>query len=257
MRRILWNANPLAGRKDDRWKGGESTATLASRLVFSYVSPLLDVVAGKNKENRTLTEEDAFALTEGYQSMDYAVESLAGAYDVARTKARHRLEEQKQTSNKNVVKNSQSLILLKAIVRNQKSMLLLTGIQRLVNTLIQAFPSLLVARLLRSIEAGPTVPIQESLKAAVALVAVLCLKMITENQFFHNVVNMATQIRGGVEGLIFDKSLRLPEGGSGVFTKNYTGKKSASGSDKTKETPKKALGSGGVSRSLSEANSMN
>jgi len=210
------------------------------------VSPLLDIVAGKNKENRTLTEEDAFTLTEGHQSMDHAVESLAGDYDVARTKARHRLEEQKQTSNKNAVKNSQSLILLKAIVRNQKSMLLLTGILRLTNTLIQAFPSLLVARLLRSIEAGPTVPIQESLKAAVALVAVLCLKMITENQFFHNVVNMATQIRGGVEGLIFDKSLRLPEGGSGVFTKNYTAKKSAAGTDKAKETPKKALGSGGV-----------
>ena len=69
---------------------------------------------------------------------------------------------------------------------------------------------------------------------------VLSLKMIMENQFFHNVVNMSTQIRGAVEGLIFDKSLRLPEGGSGVLTKD-TGSKSG-------EKPKKALGSGGVSR---------
>lgn len=259
LRRILWNANPLAGRTDDRWKGGEAKATIASRLLFSYVSPLLDVVGGKNLENRTLTEDDAFALAQEHRSMEYAVESLAGTYDLARTKARRRLEEKKQQASSNskkskeVVKNSESLVLLKAIVRNQKSLLLLTGIQRLTNTFVQAFPSLLVARFLRSIEAGPTAPIQESFKAVVLLVAVLCLKMVTENQFFHNVVSMSTRIRGSVEGLIFDKSLRLPEGGSGVLTKHIGGGKKTSGANngskaKIKESSKKALGSGGVSR---------
>ena len=45
---------------------------------------------------------------------------------------------------------------------------------------------------------------------------------------------MATQTRGAVEGLIFDKSLRLPDGGSGVLSK------------KEKDKEQKALGSGGV-----------
>ena len=250
LRKILWNANPRSGRKDGRWKGGEFSSSLASRLFFSYVSPLLDVVADKNA-NRTLTEDDAFALYEKH-SMNVAVESLADTYDQTRTKARRQLEEKKQAStNQRSIKNSESLILLKALVRDQKSALLLTGVLRLCNTVIQAFPSLLVARLLRSIEAGPSAPVQESLKAAFMLVGVLCLKMITENQYFHNVVRMATQVRGTVEGMIFDKSLRLPEGGSGVLTKvdSRDKNKSADGSTK-KEKQKKALGSGGVSSNM-------
>ena len=254
FRRILWNANPLAGRKDDRWKGGESTATIASRLVFSYVSPLLDIVDDNNKSNkdnnkntRTLTEEDAFDLSKGHRSMDKAVDALAETYDRSRIKAGRRLEEKRQeqqqqqsnngsgSNNNEVIKNSQSMILLKALVRDQKSILVLTGVQRLLNTCIQAFPSILVARLLRSIEAGNAQPISQSLKAAALLVSVLSIKMITENLFFHNVVNMSTQVRGALEGLIFDKSLRLPEGGSGVQTKQKSG-------------GTKAFGSGGVSK---------
>ena len=256
LRRILWNANPLSGLKDDRWKGGETTATFASRLLFSYVSPLLDIVADTNDKitNRTLTEEDAFAINE-QRSMNFAVESLASTYDTTRTKARRQLEEKRQESNGSEsntrkVKNSESLILLKALLKDQKKALVVTGVQRFVNTIVQAFPSLLVARLLRSIEAGPSSPIQESLKAAILLVGVLGLKMIMENQYFHNVVNMSTQIRGTMEGLIFDKSLRLPEGGSGVLTKVDTAdikKGDDKNNQKRKEKPKKALGSGGVS----------
>ena len=256
LRRMLWNANPLSGLKDDRWKGGETTATFASRLLFSYVSPLLDIVADTNDKitNRTLTEEDAFAINE-QRSMNFAVESLASTYDTTRTKARRQLEEKRQESNGSEsntrkVKNSESLILLKALLKDQKKALVVTGVQRFVNTIVQAFPSLLVARLLRSIEAGPSSPIQESLKAAILLVGVLGLKMIMENQYFHNVVNMSTQIRGTMEGLIFDKSLRLPEGGSGVLTKVDTAdikKGDDKNNQKRKEKPKKALGSGGVS----------
>lgn len=255
IRRILWNANPLAGRNDCRWKGGESTSTVASRLVFSYVSPLLDAGKQKRSNNQTLTEEDAFTLAKGHRSMEYAVESLSETYHRTQTKARRNLEEKKRQridkQSNEVFKNSQSLVLLKALIKDQKSMLLLTGVLRLINTAVQAFPSLLVARLLRSIEAGPTAPISESLNSALLLVGVLCLKMITENQFFHNVVNMSTRIRGSLEGLIFDKSLKLPEGGSGVMTKHDTvkakGKNKNSDENNTKEKPKKALGSGGVS----------
>lgn len=39
--------------------------------------------------------------------------------------------------------------------------------------------------------------------------AVLSVKMIIENQYFHHVLMYATQIRGVAAGIIFDKSLRL------------------------------------------------
>lgn len=242
FRRIVWNLNPLSGRKDDRWKGGESKATVASRLLFSYVSPLLDVAA-----NRTLTDQDALGVAPNSQ-MDVAVEGLADTYDRARQKAHHQIEVKRQrhrqksggSSSSNAadrvkLKNSQTWILLKALFQYQRSTLISTGCLRLLNTGIQAFPAIIVARLLRSIEAGTAEPVTKSVHAALLLVAVLSTKMIVENQLFHNVVNMSTQVRGALEGLIFDKSLRLPEGGSGVLAKQNL-------SDE-----KKALGSGGVS----------
>jgi hypothetical protein len=246
-RRIFWNLNPLPGRKNHRWKGGESQATLASRLLFSYVTPLLDVAA-----NRTLTENDALSVSEQLQ-MNVAVPKLADAYDKARRKARHTLETTRRrrrrrfngTNNNdshnrhdsNIVKkkkNSQTWILLQTLFQYQQSPLLFTGCLRLVNTAIQAFPAIIVARLLRSIEAGTTEPVSKSVRAALLLVGVLSVKMIVENQMFHHVVTMSTQVRGALEGLIFDKSLRLPEGGRGVMARQNL------------STEKKALGSGGV-----------
>ena len=38
------------------------------------------------------------------------------------------------------------------------------------------------------------------------------VKMVVENQYFHGVVGCATQVRGSVAGLVFDKALRLPAG---------------------------------------------
>lgn len=239
FRVILWNLNPLPGRKDSRWKGGESQATLASRLLFSYVSPLLSVAS-----NRTLTEDDAFAVADS-QKMNVAVGSLTETYEEVRQKAQRKLESKRQRLNeqnkgkkkeiKEEVKNSQSMILLKALVKYQRSALILTGCMRLCNTAIQAFPAILVSRLLRSMEAGTADPASKAVKSALMLVGVLSTKMIVENQLFNNVVNMSTQVRGALEGLIFDKSLRLPDGGSGVMAKQPFGNE------------KKALGSGGVS----------
>lgn len=40
--------------------------------------------------------------------------------------------------------------------------------------------------------------------------------MVIENQYFHNVVKYSTAVRGSLAGLIFDMSLRLQGGGTGV-----------------------------------------
>lgn len=218
---------PTSGKKDGSWKGGESKATIPSRLIFAYVSPLLELAS-----KRTLTEEDSFDVADSLR-MDHSVDSLATVYDQVRRKAHKKIEEQRE-KGADSVKKSQSILLLKALVKQQRGMLILTFFLRLLNTGVQAFPAILVSRLLRSIEAGNSVPASKAFSAAFMLLSVLTLKMVTENQFFHNVVNMSTKTRGSLEGLIFDKSLRLPEGGSGVLTKQ-------AGSEE-----KKALGSGGV-----------
>jgi hypothetical protein len=227
IRQFFHNLNPAGGKKDGRWKGGEVTATYPARLIFSYVAPLLDLAA-----ERRLDVEDAFQVAE-HLKMNQTVTSLAMAYDTARTKSQKRIEDQKAQGEQDV-KKSQSLVLLKALLKNQKRSILATGILRLFNTAVQAFPSILVARLLRCVEAGNSLPASQSILAAITLVAVLTFKMLLENQFFNTVVTMSTQTRGALEGLIFDKSLRLPGGGSGVLSKF--------GNDKQK----KALGSGGV-----------
>ena len=80
-------------------------------------------------------------------------------------------------------------------------------------------------------------PASKAIYSALSLVAVLSTKMILENQFFHRVVLMATQTRGQLEGMIFDKSLRLPDGGSGILAKR---------DKRDKDQKRKTLGSGGV-----------
>ena len=125
---------------------------------------------------------------------------------------------------------------MKALAQDQRYSLVSTGLLRLLNTAIQAFPSILIASFLRSIETGTNLDVAKSLKAAVLLVLLLVSKMIIENQYFHKVVNMSTEVRGSLEGMIFDKALRLPEGGSGVLIND------------AKQNINKTLGIGGVSK---------
>ena len=228
IRNFISNLNPSGGKKDGRWKGGESKATVTARLIFSYVSPLIDLAS-----ERKLTADDALEVAENLK-MSTSVSDLSAIYDERQRKTQKKIEEQKQKEGPEVVKKSRSLILLRSLLIYQRRRLILTAILRLCNTAVQAFPALLVARLLRLIEAGSKYPASKALTTALTLAGVLSLKMITENQFFHNVVTLSTQTRGALEGLIFDKSLKLPGGGSGVVSKQ--------GKDKEK----KALGSGGV-----------
>ena len=228
--RILQFASRLRPSKEKREKvlnGGEKSASFPSRMFFSYVSPLLDLAS-----KRTLSEEDAFEIADNL-SMDRSVESLAMVYEEVRQKAEKKIESQREKGG-TMSKNSQSTILLRALLKQQRGALVLTGVLRLLNTGVQAFPAILVSRLLRTIEAGNALPVSKAYTAAFMLVSVLSTKMVLENQYFHNVVSMSTKTRGSLEGLIFDKSLRLPNGGSGVMTKQ-----------RSKEE-KKALGSGGV-----------
>jgi len=112
----------------------------------------------------------------------------------------------------NKKEQSKATVLAKALLTSQKQTLILTGVLRLCNTIVQAFPSLLIARLLRQIEAGNSLKASKPIRSALLLVTVLSVKMIIENQYFHNCVKCACEIRGSIGGMIFDKSLRLSAG---------------------------------------------
>ncbi|CAB9499450.1 Multiple drug resistance-associated protein-like transporter 1 [Seminavis robusta] len=216
-------------QQSPRWKGGEDAASLPSRLLFRYASPLLDL-AGK----RRLEVDDAFEVCDGHR-MNTTVSSLANIYGTLREKSRRKIEKQRQ-AGVDKVKSSQSLILTQALFQHQRSMLLRTGLMRLLNTCVQAYPAVLLARLLRLLEAGDANHPSAAFGAAVNLVAVLLVKMVIENQYFHYVVRCAAEVRGSLSGLIFDKSLRLPGGGSSVTHK--TGRKNGK--------KRAELGTGGV-----------
>ena len=115
---------------------------------------------------------------------------------------------------------SSTLLLAQALLQHQRPYLIVTGLLRLTNTIVQAFPSILVAKLLRSIEAGTTQPIHTSLLTATTLVTILSIKMILENQYFHYLVQSSTNIRDNLASMIFNKSLRLQQGGSNTVRKD-------------------------------------
>jgi ABC-type multidrug transport system fused ATPase/permease subunit len=195
-------------RRTPRTETGEYSVSLPSRLIYSYANPLIR----KASSNQTLEPSDAMEVPDA-RRMEASVTHLADIYRELRHKHRRTLEQRKLQGAHTAY---EAFLLTKALFLHQRKMLVFSGILRLLNTAVQAFPALLVARLLRLVEAGQAQPVSRALQAALTLVAVLSVKMITENQYFHNVVKMSTQVRGALAGLVFDKALRLPGGGSGV-----------------------------------------
>lgn len=235
------------------WQDGEYNSTLSSKLTFSYADPLLDIAA-----ERRLETEDGFNVPED-NLMQRAVSRLEDIYGKCRDKAEKRLsrirtEEASGTSNRSKSQKkrdryatSEPIVLGMALLKSQKKMLIVTGILRLLNTIAQAFPALLIARLLRQIESGDSLSPMQPLRSALLLVLVLSVKMIIENQYFHNVVKCACEVRGSISGVIFDKSLRLASGGGGGGTEAEDTISDESISEKKKKKKKMAaLGSGGV-----------
>jgi hypothetical protein len=190
----------------DDWKLGESKSSIFSKLLFGYVTALVDLAS-----KRELHESDVFQVPPS-QTMGSAVPELTNIYNKFQKKGSIHLLNRKKSRAKRPISPSESSILCQALLWHQRYTLLVTGILRLFNTGIQAFPALLIARLLHLLENGKKISIYQSFLAAASLLLVLTLKMIIENQYFHRVVTCATQVRGSLAGMIFEKSLRLPSG---------------------------------------------
>jgi ATP-binding cassette, subfamily C (CFTR/MRP), member 1 len=194
--------------ENTKWKSGEAKASLVSRLFFQYAKPLLTIAS-----QRRLGADDVFEVPDDRQ-MHSVVTSLTRIYQHVKSSSSTKLRAAHKDPN---TTDAQAAMLTKSLFWHQRHILVYTGLLRLLNTAVQAFPALLIARLLRLVEAGDAHSPHKALAAAVTLVVVLSLKMVLENQFFHQVVKSSTQVRGALAGLIFDKSLRLPSGeGNGV-----------------------------------------
>mmetsp|Transcript_18427 Transcript_18427/g.27306 ORF Transcript_18427/g.27306 Transcript_18427/m.27306 type:complete len:727 (-) Transcript_18427:8-2188(-) len=205
-------ADPFQNLSEDNLENsreGSYNTTLASELLFTYASPLVNEAS-----KRELTSDDAFQIP-FKKRMGSKVNQLASIYNKCRSKARLKIEKLRQ-KGQDEANISESNALLSALLLHQRRTLVITGLLRLLNTAVQAFPALLISRFLALLESGEEYPASKAIFTAVTLIAVLSVKMITENQYFHNVVKCATEVRGTLSGLIFDKSLRLPSGGEGV-----------------------------------------
>lgn len=178
------------------WKDGEYNTTIPSKLLYTYAGKLLDIAS-----ERRLESDDAFHVPDD-RLMARAVTRLEDKYGKCRDNAKRRLQQiqaeeedyhngegagnQKHSTSlrkwplqrrRDRIATSESLVLANALLQSQKEALILTGMLRLLNTSVQAFPALLVARLLRQIESGSLAPSQPLL-TALSLVCVLSAKMV-------------------------------------------------------------------------------
>ena len=213
--RLRRNTNMVIKGPENDWKNGELHAGLLSRLFYFYAEPLLDL-----SSERPLEVDDAF-YTHEQRKMRALVPSMLAIYNRCRLSSRKRSEAYHSSSHeklrgfnfkrriKNRVDQSETITLATAIFIHQKDAFIRTGMLRFTNTMIQAFPAILISRLLRLIEHGEANHPSKALSTAISLILILSLKMIVENKYFYHVVKCATEIRGVLMGMIFDKSLRV------------------------------------------------
>jgi ABC-type multidrug transport system fused ATPase/permease subunit len=105
-----------------------------------------------------------------------------------------------------------------------KRQLLESGILKLLNTLVQFIPSLLIARILKHVDKAAaartlfstakfTLIDREGMVLALALYGTLCVKTFLENQYFDAIIAIGATARGSISSAIFRKSLKLSPAG--------------------------------------------
>jgi len=151
-----------------------NSASLFSRLTFKFVSPLIS-----RSKTTPLTLKDTY-LVPPPSSMSQQVPFLQALYN-------------KRRSAPSVKSPANAYYLARSIIQSQREDLKITALYRVSNTLIQAFPALFVAKILKSME--QKAPPLATFKWAFSLFLVLVLKMIVENQYFHSIVMMGTKVR--------------------------------------------------------------
>lgn len=125
--------------------------------------------------------------------------------------------------------------LTRAVVKMYSGLFIVSGVLKLFNTLVQFAPSLLIARILKVVDEGGFLRAAAASSAAgasifstatlklllrdkgfllsIALFILLCAKTYIENQYFHVVTNLGSNVRGVLSAAIYRKSLKLSSSG--------------------------------------------
>lgn len=86
-----------------------------------------------------------------------------------------------------------------------------SGLLKFTNTVIQFFPSLLIARILKfsDVCSSSHSLLNQGMYLSLMLFLVLCAKTVIENQYFDMVIKLGASIRGTLSTAIYRKALRL------------------------------------------------
>ena len=189
---------------------------MLSKLTFSWVKQLM-VVGNK----RRLEITDLFQLPE-----DRKMETSSIRYEdmfqkeVKISRARN---ESLVATNSSILASYWASPVTKVLMKMYRKDFISSGLLKLVNTIVQFLPSLIIARLLKYIDLNlkpaSIFPLtQTTLKTfasnpgvvlAALLLLILNLKTLIENQYFDVATTMGSSIRGTVTTAVFRKSLRL------------------------------------------------
>jgi hypothetical protein len=109
----------------------------------------------------------------------------------------------------------------RAVVKMYMKPFVNSGLLKLFNTLVQFLPSILISRILRSIDqkksaataAAGWAATRNGATLSVLLFIALTAKTAIENRYFYSVINLGANIRGTLSAAIYRKSLRLSPSG--------------------------------------------
>lgn len=184
-----------------------------NRVTFSWVTGLMEI--GNKK---VLQMNDLWAF-EGADRTGNLSDTFARHFEheLARNSSSAPVTAAARTLPSNVIQDFWASPVTKAIVKMYRQPLIYSGLLKLCNTLVQFLPSIIIAKLLGSIDKSKTLGLagysREGIPLALSLFLVLSAKTFLENQYFYSVIEMGASIRGTLSASIYRKALKLSPSG--------------------------------------------
>lgn len=192
--------------------------SIIERLTFSWVRGLM-LVGNK----RPLEYSDLWGLSSS--DMEQASSNFSHYFNLEQTTSENTLMSapingtEVKTLQKVASKGKPNILaefwqsaITRTIVKMYKREFIRTGVLKFFNTLVQFFPSLLISRIVGVTEKGtlgnPQLRMLGLCYAALLFTA-LCAKTFLENQYFDEVINLSSKVKGTLSAAVYKKSLRL------------------------------------------------
>lgn len=180
-------------------------------LMFDWVKPLMQL-----GNRRTLQMEDLWILDD--RNLMKNTSASFDSYLEAEKKKRLIEPTSKNPKGFGILGNFYDSPLTKATIKLYGNDFFISGVLKLLNTLVQFTPSLLIARILKLIEKNglatqPAAFSSEGLVLSLLLLSSLNMKTFLENQYFSTIMNLGSTIRGALSSAVYRKSLKLSPSG--------------------------------------------